>query len=201
MLAAGLPLLATRSVPVAASTATPPLPLATKPPCSRNCPTAPPSCVVVGDFCVDASPSPEIVVISPVPLDPPPPPSTPSYLIGTLAPPSPTPPTDSAGSPVPLGGGFNTLPTNNPAAATSSSSGNSSGGGPPLPLFLAGFLLVVGAAAAVLYAVAPVGDRFPERLAGSSVGLNPSGSESSGLNLVDTPLSRRPRARRPRAGL
>jgi hypothetical protein len=196
MLAAGLPLVVAPSSAIGASA---PRAVGTQAPCLRHCPPPSPSpCFVVFDVvCLD-SPSPEIVVISPVPLDPAPPPGTPSYLIGTLTSPSPSPPADTGGSPVPLGGGFNDLPTPNPAAATSSS-GNSGGGGLPLPLLLAGFLILAGAAGAVLYAVAPGGDRFPEKIPGAPLGLRPYRADGSELNLIDSPVGPPPRPRRPRS--
>jgi hypothetical protein len=198
MLGAGLPLVAAPSATIKVSAAAT---LATQAPCLHICPPArsTPTPTCLGDVCLD-SPSPEIVVISPVPLDPTPPPSTPSYLIGTLASPSPSPPTDTGGSPVPLGGGFNDLPTPNPAAATSSSS-NGGGGGLPLPLLLAGIVVLVGAAAAVLYAVAPAGDRFPEKVPDAPLGLHTLRADGSELNLIDSPLGVGPRPRRPRSSL
>ena len=194
LLGAGLPILAAPAAPIAASAAD----VARSP--SPTCPSPP---LPVGNLSIDAcpaSPSPEIVVISPVPLDPPPPPSTPSYLIGTL-PPTPAPSPDAAGSPVPLGGGFNNLPSPNTSVPTSSSS-NSGGGGIPLPLLLAGFVVLAGGAGAVLYAVAPRGDHFPEKIGDAPVaGFSPYRSEGSELNIVDAQIARRPRPRRPRAGL
>jgi hypothetical protein len=188
-------LLAAPAAPIAASAAD----LPTRSP-SPTCPSPPPPAANLSLDACPAPPSPEIVVISPVPLDPPPPPSTPSYLIGTL-PPTPAPSPDTAGSPVPLGGGFNNLPSPNSAVPTSSSS-NSGGGGLPLPLVLAGFVVLAGGAGAVLYAVAPRGDHFPEKIGDAAVAsFSPYRSEGSELNIVDAQIARRPRPRRPRAGL
>jgi hypothetical protein len=67
---------------------------------------------------------------------------------------------------------------------------------------LAGFVVLVGAAGAVLYAVAPLGDRFPETFGDApGIGLNPYRPEGSELNLIDSPVAANPRTRRPRAGL
>jgi hypothetical protein len=129
-----------------------PTPLALPSPCgilNLDCPPSP-------------SPSPSILVISPVPLDPSSAPTTPSYLIGRPSP-SPSAPTDTGGSPVPLGGGAGDLPTPSAGAVSSISDSGNRGDGLPLPLLLLGFVFLVAAAGALIYAVAPRGERFPER--------------------------------------
>src|ERR1700694_2133193 len=68
---------------------TSPPPVASVSPCDVDCPASP-------------TPSPIILVISPVPLGPPSPPTTPSYLIGRASPP-PSAPADTGGSAGPPG--------------------------------------------------------------------------------------------------
>jgi hypothetical protein len=141
------------------------------------------------------------VVISPVPLDSPSPAVTPSYLIGI---PSPSPPgADIGGTPIPLGGGFNDLPSPGPVSAVSD--GGSGGGGSPTPLVLIGMLLLVAAAGSVLWAIAPKGERFPEKPAPGASGLvfTPHGPDSPELMVMDHGPVRpaRSRARRPRPGI
>jgi hypothetical protein len=145
------------------------------------------------------SSSPEIVVISPVPLDSPSPAVTPSYLIGI---PSPSvDPGVTGGTPIPLGGGFNDLPSPGPVSAVSDN--GSGGGGFPGPLMLIGMLLLVGAVGSILWAIAPKGERFPEQPSGGapSVVFTPSGPENPELMVMDQgsdqPSSTRTRRPRP----
>ena len=131
----------------------------------RPTPQTPLPCGVLNPDCPPSpspSPIPSILVISPVPLAPSSEPTTPSYLIGR---PSPTPsaPADTGGSPVPLGGSTGDLPTPSAGAVSSISDSGNRGGGLPLPLLLLGFVFLVAAAGAIIYAVAPRGDRFPEK--------------------------------------
>jgi hypothetical protein len=105
------------------------------------------------------SPTPEIIVISPVPLDSPSPDVTPSYLLGIPSP-SVDPGVNDGGTPIPLVGGFNDLPSPGPLSVASDNGG---GGGLPGPLVLLGVLLLLGAAGSVLFAIAPKGERFPEQ--------------------------------------
>lgn len=151
--------------------ATPPAPLAAsasspaakvKPVCTpagQECPS--PTPCLSNDFFSNCSPSPspEIIVISPVPLDSPSPDVTPSYLLGIPSP-SVDPGVNDGGTPIPLVGGFNDLPSPGPLSVASDNGG---GGGLPGPLVLLGVLLLLGAAGSVLFAIAPKGERFPEQ--------------------------------------
>jgi hypothetical protein len=123
------------------------------------------------------------VVISPVPLDSPSPAVTPSYLIGI---PSPSvDPGVTGGTPIPLGGGFNDLPSPGPVSAVSDN--GSGGGGFPGPLMLIGMLVLVAAAGSILWAIAPKGERFPEHPAGGAPGVvfTPHGPDSPELMVMD----------------
>jgi hypothetical protein len=131
----------------------PPRPVASISPCDP----------LLGECPASPSPSPSIVVISPVPLDSPSPPTTPSYLIGRPSPSPSAAAADTGGPPVPLGGGFADLPTPSSGAVSSISDSGNRGDGLPLPLLLLGFLFVAGVAGALIYALAPRGERFPER--------------------------------------
>ena len=154
------------------------------------CPQSPPvppvasvsPCDVVTDCPPSPSPSPSILVISPVPLDRPSPPTTPSYLIGRPSP-SPSPAaTDTGGSPVPLGGGFGDLPTPSAGAVSSISDSGSRGGGGglPLPLLLLGFVFLVAGAGVLIYALAPRGERLPEKKVDPrGVPFTPSGPDTN----------------------
>jgi hypothetical protein len=144
------------------------------------------------------SPSPEIIVISPVPLDSPSPNGTPSYLIGIPSP-SVDPGIDNGGTPIPLAGGFKDLPSPGPLSVASDNSG---GGGLPGPLLLLGVLLLVGAAGSVLFVIAPKGERFPEQPVHDALGFlfTPYGPDSPELMVMDRgpEPSPRSRARRPK---
>lgn len=120
-----------------------------------------PTACLSNDFFSSCSPSPtpEIIVISPVPLDSPSPDVTPSYLLGIPSP-SVDPGVNDGGTPIPLVGGFNDLPSPGPLSVASDNGG---GGGLPGPLVLLGVLLLLGAAGSVLFAIAPRGERFPEQ--------------------------------------
>jgi len=142
---------------------------------------------------VECSPSssPEIIVISPVPQDSPSPYVTPSYLVGIPSP-SVDPGVDTGGTPIPLAGGFNDLPSPGPVTAVSDT-GNG-GGGIPGPLALIGWLLLVGAAGSVLFAIAPRGERFPEPPAHDThqVLFTPYGADSPELMVMDHGTDTRP---------
>jgi hypothetical protein len=153
----------------------PPPVVSVSPTCDVDCPASP-------------SPSPIILVISPVPLGPPSPPTTPSYLIGRPSP-APSAPADTGGSPVPLGGGFGDLPTPSAGAVSSISDSGNRGDGLPLPLILLGFLFVAGVAGTLIYAMAPRGERFPER----------TGNTPGGAPITPGPDSTELKFRRPRS--
>jgi hypothetical protein len=136
------------------------------PPCKRNCtspqPTdpltspTPTDCFFFPDAC--ATPTPPVLVVSPVPSDPSPSPSIPAYLKGVG--PSPTQNADGSSvisSPVPLGGGFvDQLPTpSQQAAAASAADLAPHQSGVPLPFVAVGVLLILGAVGSLLYAIAP----------------------------------------------
>ncbi len=156
---------ATPPAPLAANASSP---AAVSPTCtnetrSPGCPPThdpSPSPCLSNDFFSNCSPSPspEIIVISPVPLDPPSPAVTPSYLLGIPSP-SVDPGVNDGGTPIPLVGGFNDLPSPGPLSVASDNGG---GGGLPGPLVLLGVLLLLGALGSVLFAIAPKGERFPE---------------------------------------
>jgi hypothetical protein len=197
--------------------ATPPAPLAASAlsPAAKPPPPPPPTCLIgcpptqnpspspcfSNDFFTDCSPSPSpaIIVISPVPLDLPSRAVTPSYLIGIPSP-SVDPGVDTGGTPIPLGGGFKDLPSPAPVAAVPDT-GNGGGGGPG-PWLLIGLLLLVGAVGSVLWAIAPKGERFPEQPAREAPGLvfTPYGADSPELMVMDQGPEPSPqsRARRPR---
>lgn len=141
--------------------------------------------------------SPSVIVISPVPLESPSPVPTPSYLIGVPSP-SVDPGINNGGTPIPLGGGFNEIPSpyGGPVSAVSDSGGG--GGGPPLPLLLIGMLVLVAAAGSILFAVAPAGLRFPEPGSRKARSARPvaGGVESPEL-MVLNPGPRKERSRRP----
>ncbi len=161
-------------------------------PSPNNDPTPTPSCNL-GNFpftdC-SPSPSPEIIVISPVPLDSPSPAVTPSYLLGLPVDPG----LADAGTPIPLAGGFNNLPSPGPLSVASDNGG---GGGIPGPLVLLGVLLLVGAAGYVLFAIAPKGKRFPEQPVHNAPGFlfTPYGPDSSELMVMDHGPEPSPRSR------
>ena len=103
------------------------------------------------------SPSPSDVVVSPVAPDVTPSPSPQPYHQGTLPSPSPSGPSDTAASPVPLGGGFlDELPTPSSAATNAPTSALAPHqGGLPLPFLAVGALLILGAIGSLIYALAP----------------------------------------------
>lgn len=67
---------------------------------------------------------------------------------------------------MPLGGSSGDLPTPSAGAVSSISDSGNRGDGLPLPLLLLGFLFIAGVVGALMYAVAPRGERFPEKSAG-----------------------------------
>jgi hypothetical protein len=90
---------------------------------------------------------------------------------------------------VPLGGGFADLPTPSAGAVSSISDNGNGGGGLPLPLLLLGFLFAAAVAGTLIYALAPHGERFPERSVDSPGGLvSPPGPDTPELKF------RRPRS-------
>src|SRR5258708_5880629 len=88
------------------------------------------------------APSPSIIVISPVPLGSPSPEATPSYLVGIPSP-SVDPGINNGGTPIPLGGGFNDIPSPVSGSPVSARSHNSAPRGAPLPVPLLGPLVLV----------------------------------------------------------
>jgi hypothetical protein len=135
-----------------------------------------------------------------VPLDSPSPVPTPSYLIGIPSP-SIDPGLGDIGTPIPLAGGFNAR-SPGPVSAVSDSQG---GGGIPGPLLLIGILMLVAGAGAILFAVAPKGERFPERTVRDAPGFlfTPYGPDSPELMVMEREPEPRPRPRarrRPKAG-
>lgn len=154
------------------------------------------------DFC--PSPTPSVVVVSPVAPDPSPSLSTPSYLIGTA--PSPSPSQDGtsvASSPAPLGGGFvDQLPTPSQQASVAPSADLAPHqGGLPLPFLAVGTLLILGVAGSLIYAIAPREKKVfvRERAAPSTspVYFTPYGPDSAGTNLLSGGQASRPGPREP----
>ena len=103
--------------------------------------------------------TPAVLEVSPVPPDPIPTPTTPSYLQGlSPAPSASAQGSDSGSSPLPVAGGFVVQP---PTSGSGPGNGSPSGdlaprsSGPPLPLLAGGALLVLGAIGSVMYALAP----------------------------------------------
>jgi hypothetical protein len=137
-----------------------------------------------------------------VPVASPSPSVTPSYLIGI---PSPTvDPGVTGGTPIPLGGGFNDLPSPGPVSAVVDA--GSGGGGFPGPLLLIGMLLLVAAAGSILWALVPKGERFPEPVAQEATGFvfTPHGPDNPELMVMDRgpdPSLRARSGRRPKPRL
>ncbi|MFN2464845.1 MAG: hypothetical protein ABR598_01110 [Candidatus Dormibacteria bacterium] len=151
---------------------------------------APSDCQYFPEFC--PSPSPSIVVVTPVTPDPTPTATIPSYLQGF----GPSPTQDANGatvisSPVPLGGGFvDQLPTpsQQPRGAAGDLAPHQSG--LPLPFLAVGLLLILGAVGSLIYAIAPrekdVFTRAEPRDRTSPVLFTPYGPDTpgSGTNLL-----------------
>lgn len=182
----------------------PPKPTKSASPAARTpSPSPTPSCGP--DFNPDLcpSPTPSVVVVSPVAPDPTPAPSTPSYLVGTATSPTPSQDgTNTVSSPAPLGGGFvDQLPTPSQQATIGTTSDLvPHQGGLPLPFLAVGALLVLGAAASLLYAVAPRQKNvFAREGPGARPGvlLTPQGPEAPGSNLLSGGPPPRPGPRRP----
>jgi hypothetical protein len=190
-----------------------PAPLAS--PCKRDCTPPPPTypaasptptdCFFFPDAC--ASPTPSVLVVSPVPADPSPSPSTPSYLKGLG--PSPTQNADGSSvisSPVPLGGGFvDQLPTpSEQATAASAADLTPHQGGVPLPFVAVGVLLILGAVGSLIYAIAPrqkpVFTRTRPGAGTSAVLFTPYGPDApgaAGTNLLTGGQPPRPGPKKP----
>jgi hypothetical protein len=140
-----------------------------------------------------ATPTPDVIVISPVPADPPPPQRTPAYLIGLPATPS-AGPADVGGGVASLGGGSDTPP----------SPGGGGGGGAqsteqlkstglPLPFLFAMLMLASIGAGFVIYRFGPRGRRLPTVRPATPMLFTPYGGQSrTTANLLDPNVNQTP---------
>jgi hypothetical protein len=139
-----------------------------------------------------ASPSPSIIVISPVAPDPPSPQTVPGYLIGLTPSPSESP-SDAGVVGAPLGGGSTTNQPSPGGGGGAASSEKVSTGGPPVPLLLAGLVVVAIVAGFVIFRFAPRGKKVPVSKDPPPITFTPYGSEAPTANLLDPTVNRPPR--------
>jgi hypothetical protein len=171
------------------------------PPRSSPTPT-PSSCYQFGDFQFCSSPTPDTIVVSPLPSVSPSPSVTPPDLIGLTPSPSDTG-QDVGGIVAPLDGGTTTNPPNSGGGPAPSSVTNN---GLPLPVLFLGLVLASSIAGLVLWRVAPRGAKLPVVEAPPPVLFTPYGSSdtsSAPVNLLDPAVNRpdsgRSRQVRPRS--
>ena len=136
------------------------------------------------------SPTPDTIVISPVPPDRPSPVTTPAYLIGL--PPSPSAgATDVGGAIAPLGGGTTTDQPSPGGGGGGSETVKS--GGPPVPFLLAMLVAASIGAGFLIWRFGPRGKKLPSVRAAPPILFTPYGSESrSTANLLDPSVNRPP---------
>jgi hypothetical protein len=137
------------------------------------------------------SPTPDTIVISPVPPDRPSPVTTPAYLIGL--PPSPSAgATDVGGAIAPLGGGT-TSDQPSPGGGGGGGSETVKSGGPPVPFLLAMLVAASIGAGFLIWRFGPRGKKLPSVRAAPPILFTPYGSESrSTANLLDPSVNRPP---------
>ena len=162
------------------------------PPVPDNCPPAPapPPTPTCDNPPCDTSPTPNVIVISPVPPDRPSPVTTPAYLIGL--PPSPSAgATDVGGAIAPLGGGTTTDQPSPGGGGGGSETVKS--GGPPVPFLLAMLVAASIGAGFLIWRFGPRGKKLPSVRAAPPILFTPYGSESrSTANLLDPSVNRPP---------
>ncbi|MDP9324908.1 MAG: hypothetical protein M3O87_00025, partial [Candidatus Dormibacteraeota bacterium] len=134
-----------------------------------------------------ATPTPDVVVISPVPADPPSPATTPAYLIGLPA--SPTNAASEVGGAIaPLGGGST---ENAPSPGSGGGGGNASESlkstGLPLPFMFAMLVLASVGAGFLIWRYGPRGKALPQVRQAPPILFTPYGGKNRATaNLLDS---------------
>jgi hypothetical protein len=172
---------------------------ATCPPNNPSCHSRPtdnptPPCDNFFQVCPDATPTPDVIVISPVPPDPPSPARIPAYLIG-LTPSASPGASDVGGGVASLGTGSDTPPS--PGAGGSGGGAQATealkSSGLPLPFLFAMLMLASIGAGFLIYRFGPRGRSLPTVRPPTAMLFTPYGGRGrTTANLLDPDVDRPP---------